>query len=327
MKNLLSTLRSHATRRLHWFRKYRAEISILISGLIAMNLIFIADTFRATGTVNGASAGQLGDFVGGYIGTFFALTSVILLLITLKNQRQSSAMLAFEGKYFEMVKMHRENVFEMELQNLKGRRIFIMLFRELREAYAITRRVNKDGNHQINEQQCWLIAFNCLFFGVGSNSSRMLKASLSKYPSEFFTALELELSTPKVREDARIKWNLGYEPFDGHQSRLGHYYRHLYQSVRYVDQQAIEIDKYDYIKTIRAQLTTYEQALLFVNSLTPLGQDWWQKGFIKKYRMVQNIPKDFFDPQDEVDLTKYFESGYFEWEDAEQIPAGSMDRS
>ena len=78
----------------------------------------------------------------------------------------------------------------------------------------------------------------------------------------------------------------------------------------------MDIDKYEYTKTIRAQLTTHEQALLLLNSLTPIGQDWWAKDFILTYRMVQNLPEHFFNPATELDLSTIFVPGYFEWEDA-----------
>jgi hypothetical protein len=93
--------------------------------------------------------------------------------------------------------------------------------------------------------------------------------------------------------------------------------------VRYVDQQTLDIDKYEYVKTIRAQLSTHEQALLLVNSLTPMGQDWWSKDFILRYRLVQNIPRDFFDSSAELDVRKHFEPGYFEWEEAVATQLGS----
>jgi hypothetical protein len=57
--------------------------------------------------------------------------------------------------------------------------------------------------------------------------------------------------------------------------------------------------------------------LLLLNSLTPIGQDWWENNYIVTYRMVQNLPRHFFDPSTEIDLSAIFPSKYFEWEDAE----------
>ena len=88
--------------------------------------------------------------------------------------------------------------------------------------------------------------------------------------------------------------------------------------VRYVDQQPLQIDKYEHVKTIRAQLSTHEQALLLINSLTSLGQNWWRLDLIRNYRLVQNIPRYFFDGSAELDLSTLFAPGYFEWEETIQ---------
>jgi hypothetical protein len=306
-----------STREKVWFREYWVEILILAIGLVAMNLIFIAHAFRATDTVNPASAGQLGDFVGGYIGTFFALASVVLLTSTLRNQRRSAQVLNFEAKYFELLRLHRDNVAELEVQGVIGRKLFVVLMRELRSALEIVKQVAVKHDLNLSQRQLMHIAYYCLFFGTGPNSSRMLTQSLTDFSACFVSELVTKLDDPGAKHTAQKGRKLAYVPFEGHQSRLGHYYRHLYQAVRYVDQQTIEIDKYQYVKTIRAQLSNHEQALLLLNSLTPIGQNWWSHGFIEKYRMVQNIPRDFFDPNTELDVSFLFRSGYFEWEENE----------
>lgn len=141
-----------------------------------------------------------------------------------------------------------------------------------------------------------------------------------EFDTAFVDGLNNELYNPEVREKVKSERQLGYTPFEGHQSRLRHYYRHLYQAVRYVDGQLIDVDKYEYVKTIRAQLSTHEQALLLVNSLTPIGQDWWGKDLLIKYRMVQNLPREFFDSAEELEVSAMFPPGYFEWEEVKTVP-------
>ena len=301
---------------LTFLREFWIEILILVSGLVGMNLIFIAEAFRATDTINTTSAGQLGDFVGGFIGTFFALVSVVLLIATLRNQRRSAQVLNFEAKYFELLRLHRDNVAELEVQSITGRKLFVVLIRELRSALDVIRLVSDRHKLNLTKRQFMHIAYYCLFFGTGPNSSRMLTQSLAEFPSTFVSDLVAKLDDSKVKNAAQKKKNLAYIPFEGHQSRLGHYYRHLYQAVSYVDKQTIEIEKYEYVKTIRAQLSNHEQALLLLNSLTPIGESWWEKGFMRNYKMVQNIPRDFFDPKTELDVSLLFDSGYFEWEES-----------
>ena len=312
MKDALPTNKLQAWLRRHWI-----EAAILLGGLVAMNLIFIAGAFRASGTVDPAGAGQLGDFVGGYVGTFFALVSVLLLTSTLRAQRRSSQVLNFETKYFELLRLHRDNVAELEVQGITGRKLFVVLIREYRSTLEVTIRVAKKHEQKLDQRQLAHIAYYCLFFGTGPNSSRMLLNSLSEFDKTFVADLENELDKAETKVLAQRQKKLAYRPFEGHQSRLGHYYRHLYQAVKYVDKQVIDIDKYEYAKTIRAQLSNHEQALLLLNSLSPMGRNWWKYKFIQRYRLVQNIPRDFFDPAKELDVGDLFEKGYFEWEEVE----------
>ncbi|WP_461629431.1 putative phage abortive infection protein [Labilibaculum euxinus] len=107
--------------------------------------------------------------------------------------------------------------------------------------------------------------------------------------------------------------------FGGHQYQLGHYYRHLFQAVKFIDKQPKWLfskdEKYDYIKTLRAQMSNYEQALLFINSLTIMGRDWEYsnkdgKCLISEYNLIKNLPKKFIpnmQPQD------YYPAVDFEW--------------
>lgn len=244
--------------------------------------------------------------------------------VSLETQRQASESQRsvvehqnFETKYFELIKMHRENVTEITVQTVSGRKFFVWLIRELRCALAVVRRIAETSGLEMTQRQALHVAYYCLFFGVGPNSSRMLRTSLPEFSAEFIDSVERELNKQETKETARKERNFPYTPFEGHQSRLGHYYRHLYQMVRYVDQQKLDIDKYEYVKTIRAQLSTHEQVSLLVNTLTPMGQDWWLKGLLVKYRLVQNIPLGFFESAKEFDPATLFNAGYFEWEDLE----------
>jgi hypothetical protein len=307
-----------ATR--HWWRRYRLELSVFLVGAVAMNLIFIANAFRESTTIDRTAAGQLGDFVGGYFGTFFALFGVVLVIRTIREGRETDRREKFEHKYFELIKMHRDNVAELQLQDATGRKIFVLLLRELRALLEVVREVAIQCKQELSRRQQLHVAYYCLFFGTGPNSSRMLRNSLTDFDPNFISELCSVLGRPEIKERAKAERQLAYTPFEGHQSRLGHYYRHLYQAISYVDQQLHDFDsfdKYEYVKTIRAQLSTHEQALLLVNSLTPIGQGWWRKELLTKYKLVKNMPRVFFDDKTELDTVELFPSRYFEWQEVE----------
>lgn len=241
------------------------------------------------------------------------------------RQGQERKQQDFINKYFELLKMHRDNVAEIELKEERGRKVFVTLLRELRCIESVVRKTAATRKQQLANSELMHLSYYCLFFGVGPNSSRMLKMSLPEFPKDFVDALEEALNSDATKEEAQRSRGFQHVPFEGHQSRLGHYYRHLYQMVDYVHRQKLDIDKYQYVKTIRAQLSTHEQALLLVNSLTPIGKNWWTNGLITDYRIVQNIPREFFDSATELACEKLLKTGYFEWEEARQTLAASSE--
>src|SRR5882757_1620021 len=125
--NPVPKLDNQSKKSSRWFQKYAVEILIVGMGLVFLNAIFISKAFRQSTTVDPESAGQLGAFVGGYVGAMFALMGVVLLYSTLKNQRLAFTLQNFENKYFELIKMHRDNVAEIELQGESGRKVFVLL--------------------------------------------------------------------------------------------------------------------------------------------------------------------------------------------------------
>lgn len=107
--------------------------------------------------------------------------------------------------------------------------------------------------------------------------------------------------------------------FGGHQYHLGHYFRHLYQAVKYIDQQPCWLfstnEKYSYVKTLRAQMSNYEQAIFFINSLTELGRKWEYENknnvqLISKYNLVKNLPKYFIS---DMEPQYFYPKIEFEW--------------
>ncbi len=88
--------------------------------------------------------------------------------------------------------------------------------------------------------------------------------------------------------------------FRGQQFHLAHFFRHINRTLSYIDNQASWLvsptQKVGYIDIFRAQISNYEQALLFINSMSCLGGDWEHEGdndFITDYNLIRNLPAHF----------------------------------
>jgi hypothetical protein len=106
--------------------------------------------------------------------------------------------------------------------------------------------------------------------------------------------------------------------YGGHQFRLGHYYRHLFQNLSYINNQLyLKYDeKYSYIKILRVQLSNYEQIMLFLNSISQIGRQFeFSKNdindqLITKYNLITNIPNRFL--FETIDIVEYYSLIEFE---------------
>lgn len=301
---------------------------------------------------NFSNTGEVGDTIGGIMGPFIAIIASFLTFIAFwaqykANKKQTDQFLLqandvkierFENKYYEMIKIHRDNISEISIN--KGtvikRKAFISMFLELKCAYYILKKLIDEGEiKSVNEEKDIVnIAYVAFFTGVGENSDKVAKELLKDYDSKTIERYFAELKSYKKRylSDAdKFNENLGtaldspivakkqneiivkynnlsiafskYLPFNGHMSRLSHYYRNLFQTVKYVVNQEFDLDndtdifdlKYQYLKTLRAQLSDYELLMLYYNSCSVLGEKWFKNEYITKWRFLKNIPMSLAD--------------------------------
>jgi len=260
-------------------------------------------------------AGNYGGFIGGVAGALFGLVSAILLFLNFHSQEKSSARQQLEARFFEMIRLHRDNVLEMHHQvpyyeyeyYEEGRRVFLSMHKQFREIYKICSTVV--GN-QCSKEAVADIAYMFFFFGTSIESKKMIIPYLDKYKEvdgiyslfDRLTQLKATYSEDIVKHG-------------GHQSRLGHYYRHLYQAVRYIhdNKDLTDIEKYGYIRMLRSQLSTTEQAIFFYNSISQLGKDWRENGYVSEYQFIKNLPPNFVAPLEPKD---YYPEIVFEYEGA-----------
>ena len=123
--------------------------------------------------------------------------------------------------------------------------------------------------------------------------------SARSYNKTIVDSLNREGSKPRG-----VDWN----EFDGYEHVLSHYFRTLFEIVRYVDSREIltPIEKYQYMTVLRSNMSTYEQSILFIQSVVEKGKYWEleyrevdsTRCYVTKYNLVRNMNRDFFDKVD-----------------------------
>lgn len=292
---------------------------------------FFSKAFNdGSGELNPVLANNYGGLIGGLVGPLFSLAGFILLYVTIVSQRQSfeeqqksSFIQQFETRFFELIRLHRNNVNELESKGKKGRKVLIEikdefqgLFTEIKSRYPLESTSKPESAWK---KDCIKIAYFITYFGINNSSTEYLKERIYKILGANSEGSDLRIgiyidSLITVHKQRKLELDK-YLPYDGHQSRLGHYYRHLFQTVKYINNQPAHLfdydKKYEYVKTLRAQLSTHEQALLLYNSVSELGESWelsdkitdQNQKLITKYNLIKNItegftegikPKDFY---------------------------------
>lgn len=326
------------------------SVGILIVGLFLLITFFDGYTIFTTNAVEYDKTGQIGDFIGGVVGTIFTLLGTVLIYLTFRGQIIQNKKDGFETIFLQLLSIQRDNVNQLNYttsnsktsSTAKDRKVFKVIFTEFLECYREVKKFSNSTNSDeyiIKKHKKFLegiisdnllevdiiemaiidIAYNIVYFGLSEDGQIILRHKFQKrYSDLFFYPLlnYIKLKPKKENIDRWKKWELlmSYdykrfqkatkdlydynrkipnidltvdlknlihdEQFDqyynGHQHRLGHYFRHLFQSVKFINynDDIEEKDKYFYAKTLRAQLSTYEQALLFINSISSLGYKW-----------------------------------------------------
>ncbi len=234
---------------------------------IDITLIFITD-----------KGGVFGDFFGGVLNPIFTFLTLFGLITTIVIQRQELRLArveygktadalstqAIETTFFNILDLHHtiaDNI-KVDLDELKGK--------SLGESFTETA-----ASAILSSMTSVQLKNNALFEGRGVFSEILEFISIkSKSPEE-------ALERYKV-----IQNNYNHV--------LGHYFRNLYQALKIIDNYDESLltkgQKRKYTGILRAQLSTKELALLFLNCLEGMTDSGQFKNLLIEYAMLEHLP-------------------------------------
>ena len=216
---------------------------------------------------SGASGAQFGDMLGGFnaLVTAFAFAALVFTVhlqrkeLELQRRELRMTRREFRGQKEALQKQHAVaeiQVFENTLfQLLRLHHDIVGAMREI--AYNGTEMKGRD-------------AFESLFGAVRE---------------KFFERAPNALSAAEDLATIRLVYKTAY---DTRQRTFGHYFRNLYQIVKFVHLARVA-DKSRYMAFVRAQLSTTELACLFYNCLSSEGHEKF-KPLVEQYALFKNLP-------------------------------------
>lgn len=228
---------------------------ILLAGVVIVAGIFITGYAKFDKIKDLAG---FGDFVGGVINpilTFFTFVGLLVTIILQQNANREARAEAAKA----------EQAFEKQLSSQKRESFESTFFQMLTLHNTIVNSIDirrsdiKLGD--IKGRDCFKFFTQILRSKFEQNKELLLSDG---------DAIELAYSA------FWIEW----------QQDLGHYFRYLYNVVRFVDRAQDDIR---YMKLLRAQLSDYELLMLFYNAQAEMGENFRQ--YIEKYALFDNLPR------------------------------------
>lgn len=254
--------------------KKQLSLKIQLYTIIAWLLVAIGIVFFLFGFVDTfyfydqeiIELNHLGDYVGGVVASLWSLAGLLFIYIAFLGQREQIINQQLELRFsrYEMKSTRLEmlgQVEQMKKQHeLMGHQRFENTFFQL-----------------IRQQQ---EIINGIDIGESSTGRDCFKIFYRRLQSQH----------PQSRElDSVNKSYLRFIKDRNNDADLGHYFRHLYHIVKFVD--ANSNNPKTYTNFIRAQLSSYELLMLFYNCISEYGRDKF-KPLIEKYSLLKNMPKD-----------------------------------
>ena len=294
-----------------------AHIIIVVTGVFAIGMLFLfllkTTPLNTNLPINTSIFANYGSLVGGISASLLSLASVFLIIQSIKEQEKSRILQNIESRFFELLKFTRENSENINSKGKSGRTVFIQIKTEFNSLFNTNKAWYTLEKSNLLEKE-WkrnliCITYLIIFFGVDDSQYDFLKENLKKvitdkklwheFENNVLKPLSNDHRIIKQKNSSRERATRLYLKYDGYQNILGHYFRNLFQTVKFINNQPAltYIDKYNYIKILRAQLSTFEQVMFFYNSLSTFGFPWekstnsekYNEMLITKYNIVKNI--------------------------------------
>lgn len=278
--------------------------------------------FDKTQPINSQKFGEFGSFIGGLVGSIWAFAGVILFYVALKEQRKdmkinqdalNTQIKALEQQIDEFELQRREleltrEVFTEQSKTLKMQQFestffnSVSLFRNLVDGITYNEPPNPVKSMTTPGYQPAVYkgtyCFEIFYESYRNRYRDMLRDYITNdLQLEMKDSRNAEISIEKLSD---ISQNAYESFFSNFQSDLGHYFRTLYNIIRFVKEKNIENPKY-YTNLIRAQLSTYEHLMLFYNCHSNYGNKRF-KPLVDEFSLLNNMPQDMLIDQKHINF-------------------------
>lgn len=264
---------------------FKLKLSVCISFLVLFSLLtyglVVVDNRIDTATVqNGVIdySGTLGDLIGGVLNPIVALFGILAGGLAFYAQYKANKLIQdqfkiqqFESQFYEMVRLHKENVNELSL----------VKFLDMIESDSNSNNLNNEITGRLVFAEFTKIFETLLGYTKTLPIHDLTKKKFDDAYLIFFWGISYNHKVDNLFQNKLLGTgaynNIGLGKFlnyVGVSHLVGHYFRHLFMTVKFVVQSDVikdYEDKMKYLKILRAQLSNHEQIMLYYNWLAGYG--------------------------------------------------------
>ena len=239
--------------------KVRFEAILILIAAIGLIVIALFLFFSITQNYDVAKAGQWGDFFGGSLNPVFSFLTFLAVLLTLVLQKTELALTREELK-------RSGDTMETQAKTAKQQTFEHTFFQMLNLHNTM---LNSTGINDYKGRELFR------YFYFDSSYGSTLSYIYKKLKRETTNTTEIDL----IKTAYDMYWQKA-------ESFLAHYYRYLFNIIKFVDES--DFASGPYMNILRAQLSNSESLLLFYNGLSPQGEKF--RAYIEKYSLLNNMP-------------------------------------
>lgn len=235
------------------------------AGFLLLAIVIGFYAFKFFGPLSDSSStwGEFGDYVGGVLNPIFGFLALIALLWTIALQSK-------ELRFSTQELRHSADALRAQNETLKTQNFEATFFQLLRLHNDIVNAIDiVSGNNVTKGRDCFRI-----------------------FAKRLIQILKQHDGLRDLKK-ARIAYD---EFYKGHQHELGHYFRLLYNIVKFVKSSDI-LNKRFYTNLVRAQLSSYELTLIFFNCLSQWGEEKF-KPLVEEFALLKTLPPGEFSSQE-----------------------------
>jgi hypothetical protein len=251
---------------------------------------------------------KVSTYVSGFVGMYIGISGIAFIVATFYSQYVQNVKNQIENIFFKYIEMHYENINQISIKNYdrnkkgineNGRSAFITMKLQLFELLKLIEELNK--NEHINMIDDVIIDFAYLIFFYGLNEEWL---SFIKDQYKDINGIDeryIQMCLDGINRMKGTDKSLG----NTNQTFISSYMRNLYNAIQHIDNAHFlnKLEKYNYVKILRSQLSTPELYILYFNVRSRFGSEWLKNDYVKKYQLFTNIPEGYCQ---KYDHKKYF---------------------